>query len=188
MKAKAENENSKEEPRPSARAMELSEKFKDTVPEPTREQREEAQRNLEQTADEIANLTGRPKEESVQELSERASMFRWEVEFAAIPEGPFFRPKRLGEQKRLIVNTDHPFFTKVYDVNAEVKAGLEVLLFVLAERELESRSDAETFYKAERQKWSERLRHALNTLTPTDSLTDRAAAVAEQMHVAMANE
>lgn len=50
-----------------------------------------------------------------------------------------------------------------------MEAALEVLLFVLAERELESVGEAETFYKSERQKWSERLRHALNSLVTDPS-------------------
>jgi hypothetical protein len=189
LKAKAGNQAHKDEPRPSVQAMELSAKFKDTVPEATAEQREEAQRNLEHTATERASLTGKPPEQIVQELLEETSKRRWEIEFAAIPEGPFFRPKRLGEQKRLIINTDHPFYTKIYDnSNPDVRSALEVLLFVLAERELESKGDAETFYKAERQKWSERFRQALDTLIPDDTLANKAAAVAEHMHMAAATE
>lgn len=187
LKAKKEN-LSADEPRLSAQAMEQSEKFKETIPEPTLEQKEEAKRNLEHTAVERAYQTGEPTEEVVQQLLEATSRRRWEVEFAAIPEGPFYRPKRLGEQERLIINTDHPFYKKVYDTNPDVRAALEVLLFVLAERELESNGDAESFYKAERQKWSERLRHALDILIPDETLVNRAAAVAEQMHVAFATE
>ena len=50
------------------------------------------------------------------------------------------------------------------------------------------KDDAETFYKAERQRWSERLRHALDTLIPDDTLVDRAASVAEHMHMAVTTE
>jgi hypothetical protein len=81
--------------------MEQSEKFKDTVPEPTPSQREEAQRNLEHTAAERSNSTGRSTEDSIQDLLDEISRRRWEVDFTAIPEGPFYRPMRLGEQKRL---------------------------------------------------------------------------------------
>jgi hypothetical protein len=59
------------------------------------------------------------------------------------------------------------------------------MLFVLAERELDATGDAETFYKAERQKWSERLRHALNQLITEESMQDKASAVAEIMHSAL---
>ncbi len=188
VEAKLQNETTNEEPRPSVQAMELTEKFKNPVPEPTPEQKDEAQRNLEHTAKERATVTGMPAAQVVEKLLEETSKRRWEIEFASIPEGPFYRPMRLGEQKRLIINTDHPFYTKVYNINPDAKAALEVLLFVLAERELESTGEGEMFYKAERQKWSERLRHALNTLISDDTLINRAAAVAEQMHVAMSTE
>jgi hypothetical protein len=187
LKAKHDNLVSKDEPRASTVAMELSEKFKDTVPEPTTEQKEEAHKNLDDAAGERAEISGEPKEKVLKELTDKTSKRRWEIEFVAIPEGPFYRPKRLGEQKRLIINTDHPFYTKMYDINPDVRAALEVLLFVIAERELESKGEGETFYKSERHKWSERLRHALNTLVPDETLVNRAAAVAEQLHIAVDN-
>jgi hypothetical protein len=186
--AKHQNEAAKEQPRPSVQAMEQTEKFKDPVLELTPEQKEDAQRNLEHEAKERATVTRKRPAEIVEELLKETSKRRWEIEFASIPEGPFYRPVRLGEQKRLFINTDHPFYTKVYNINPDAKAALEVLLFVLAERELESRGEGETFYRAERQKWSERLRHALNTLISDDTLINRAAAVAEQMHMAMSGE
>ena len=122
----------------------------------------------------------------MQELKERTESRHWEIEFAAVPEGPFYRPQRLGEQKLVILNTEHPFYKKLYEpATGDVRAALEVLIFVLAERELECVDDAATFYKAERQKWSERLRHALNKLVADDSLADKASAVAEAMQIAM---
>jgi hypothetical protein len=44
------------------------------------------------------------------------------------------------------------------------------------------KNEAETFYKAERQRWSERLRHALDALVGQDTMMDKASAVAERMH------
>jgi len=186
LKAKYNNTNAAtEEARPSVAAMEESATFKANAPEPTASQREEGQRNLERKASERAEITGEPKEAVIKALVEETTKKRWEVEFAAIPEGPFYRPYRLGEQKRLVVNTEHPFYAKVFDVAPEVRAGLEVLLFVLAERELEARNEAETFYKAERGRWSERLRHALDALVSYDTMMDKASAVAERMHTAV---
>lgn len=184
LKAKAENQVSKEEPRASAVAMEQSEKFKGTVAEPATVQLEEAKKNLEEAARKRAEITGEPKEQVLQTLAKETSARRWELEFSAIPEGPFYRPLRLGEQKRLVINTDHPFYTKIYDAASEVRAALEVLLFVLAERELEVKMEAETFYKAERQRWSERLRNALDALLPEETMVNIAAAVAERLYVA----
>lgn len=184
LKAKAENRASAEEPRRSAVAMEESAKFKTTVPEPTPAQKEEGRKNVEAAATERSEATGQPKEEAIEDIITETSKRRWEIEFASIPEGPFYRPVRLGDQKRLVINTDHPFFAKVYNATAspDVRAAIEVLLFVLAERELETKGDAETFYKAERQKWSERLRHALNVLISDQSLADTASAMAEELY------
>ena len=183
LEAKYQNvEASKDEVRPSAAAMAESAKFQGNAAEPTAAQREEAQRNLERKAIERAEVTGEPKEEALKELIEETGKKRWEVEFAAIPEGPFYRPTRLGEQKRLVINTEHPFYGKVYDAAPEIRAALEVVLFVIAERELEVKNEAETFYKAERQRWSERLRHALDALVGQDTMMDKASAVAERMH------
>lgn len=188
LKAKHENRVSKDEPRASAIAMEQSEKFKGSVPEPTPAQLADAQRNLEEVAKQRADATGRPHQEILRALAEETSKHRWELEFALIPEGPFYRPMRLGEQKRLVMNTDHPFYTRIYDAAPDVRGALEVLLFVLAERELDVKNETETFYKAERQRWSERLRHALDTLIPEDTMVNKAAAVAERMHMAVETE
>ena len=65
----------------------------------------------------------------------------------------------------------------------DVRSALEVLLFVLAERELDSVGESEAFYKAERQKWSERLRRALDTLVADQAMADKKSAIAEAMHI-----
>lgn len=181
-RAKVRSEESKDKPRPSVLAMTETEKFKGSTNEPTPEQRDEAERNLDRKAKERAKASGKPHEEVVKELREETSRRRWELDFAAIPEGPFYRPQRMGEQKRVILNTDHPFHAKVYELAPEVSAALEIMLLVLAERELDSTGDAEVFYKAERQLWSERLRHALDVLTTNEDLADRAAALEEAMY------
>lgn len=183
LKATSKNQESPETPRPSALAMEQTEKFKPSVSDSTPAQREEGARNLEQAANDQAQATGRDKEAVREELAERIAKKKWEVEFQSIPEGPFYRPFRLGEQKRLIINTEHPFYSRIYQVAPDAQHSLEVLLFVLAERELDSAGEAEMFYKSERNKWSERLRHALAQLVSEDSLKDKASSVAEYMHI-----
>jgi hypothetical protein len=180
--ARAQNA-SVEAQRPSEAAMEDSSKFKPAVPEPTAAQQQEAEQNLDQSAKALAAASGKTQQQARDEVNAKASERKWVVKFEPIPEGPFYRPKRMGVQKQLIINTDHPFHAKVYEAaSLDVRSALEVLLFVLAERELESRDDTETFYKAERNRWSERLRHALEQLKPTDTLTDKASMVAEQMY------
>ena len=90
-----------------------------------------------------------------------------------------YQPRRLGAQKRLTINTAHPFYEKIYQRAGEAKSGLEVLLFVLADAELDADGDRETFYKAERQGWSQGLVHALEELVSDESLSDRASSDAE---------
>ncbi len=57
------------------------------------------------------------------------------------------------------------------------------MIFVLAERELETTGEANRFYKAERQKWSERLRHGLDNLVADETMADKASAMAETLYM-----
>ncbi len=175
----------KNAPRPSEKVMEETEKFKSRPDKPSDAKKAKAREELENTATVIAEVTGRPRDEVLKEQKERTAKRRFEVDFQPIPEGPFYRPKRLGEQKRIIINTLHPFYTKVYDATPEVKAALEVLLLVLGEAELEAEGDFESFYRSARTSWSERLYHALKELRPDEDMRDKAAAVAEKMQMAM---
>lgn len=181
---KEESAEAAETPRPSEEAMQETEKFKPRPDKPTDEKKAKARQELDNTAAKIAETTGRQQEQVKQELEERVAKRRFEVEFQAMPEGPFYRPKRLGEQKRLIINTLHPFYTKVYCTSPEIKSALEVLLFVLAEAELEAEGELETFYRSARGGWSERLNNALNRLRTDEQMQDKASAVAEEMQTA----
>ncbi len=184
--AEEQNRSGEETPRPSETAMAESEKFQAATPHPSPAKVKEARRNLEEAAANIAKGTGQPEEKVVEELASKVAKKKFEVEFKAIDEGPFYQPKRIGEQKRLVINTNHPFYTKIYNAAPEVRAALEVLLFVLAEAEIDAEGERETFYKSERQRWSERLRQALDKLVADDSLADKASAVAEQLHMTVA--
>jgi hypothetical protein len=186
LKAKVENRTKDDAPRPSSLAMDATEKFKGPTRELTPAQKRDGQRNLEQAAAEKAELTGEAPEKVLAALTESTSKKKWEVEFLAVPEGPFFRPKRFGEQRRIIINTEHPFYSTIYLPAGDAKHALEVMLYVLAERELDSTGEAEMFYKSERQKWSDRLRHALDVLVTEESLQDKASAVAEMLHSSVA--
>ena len=170
-------------PRASEEAMAITEKFKVKPGATSDKKKVEGRKNLEHAVTKASETTGKPKKDIQAEMERRAVARRFEVEFQAIPEGPFYRPYRLGEQKRLIINSQHPFYGKVYAVSPEVASALEVLLLVLAEAELEAEGDAEAFYKASRNLWSERLRHALDALRPDDEMRDAASAIAEAMQL-----
>ncbi len=183
LKAKMESGDDPEVPRSSEVAMMETEKFKAKPDVVSDRQKQSAKKNLEDTATRVSEKTGKSKQDVVEELQERAKARRFEVEFQSIPEGPFYRPYRLGEQKRVIINTQHPFYTKVYSVAPDVASALEVLLMVIAEAELEAEGDAEIFYQTSRSRWSERLRYALDRLSPDDEMRDKASAIAEEMHM-----
>lgn len=184
LKGKEDNASGKEAPRLSERVMEETEKFKSRPDKPSDQKKARAREELENQATKQAEISGRPRDEVLTELEEETTRRRFEIEFQPIPEGPFYRPKRLGEQKRVIINTLHPFYSKVYDASSETKAALEVLLLVLGEAELEAEGDYESFYRSARHRWSERLHHALTELRPDDDMRDKAAAVAEKMQAA----
>jgi hypothetical protein len=83
------------------------------------------------------------------------------------PGAPFFRVEQIGGQKVLYLNTAHRFYTDVYSVDGatpQLRASLEVLLFVIGDCELDAKDDIQTFYKAERAEWSHRLNIVLDRL------------------------
>ncbi len=165
--------------RASINAMDESSKLKDRSPEPTKQQQRAAQRNLDNEAAKRARKSGKSKEEEKAGLEEETQEGGWQLHFEAIPEGPVYRPRRLGEVKQLIVNTEHPFYSKVFQTAPAVGSALEVLMLVLAERELEANDHVEAFYKAERSRWGDRLRHALDALVSDATMANVASAMEE---------
>jgi len=178
-----EKSEKSEEPRPSEVAMQEAEKFRVRRPTPSPKKVDEAKRNLDEAADMLAKKSGMPKEQATENLKAKIEKLAWEVDFDAIEEGPFYIPKRLGTQKRIVINTAHPFYQKVYDRAQEIKSALEVLLFVLADGEIDAEGEQEQFYKSARQHWSELLRHALGKLVDDEHVINRASAEIEETHV-----
>ncbi|HBY61493.1 MAG TPA: hypothetical protein DEH78_16855, partial [Solibacterales bacterium] len=167
---------------PAANAMIEAEKFKTKTPVVSKETREEAERNLVQEVVARAKESGRPEEEVRTAIEAEIKKRPWDIEFKAIEEGPFYIPKRMGQQKRILLNTAHPFYSRLYaKASGEVTSALEVLLFVLADGEIEALADGQraTFYKSERHYWSELLSHALVSLVPQAALDDEASLAAE---------
>lgn len=163
---------------PAGNAMVEAEKFKTKTPVIAKETREEAERNLVQEVIARARETGRPEAEVRNEVEAEIKKRPWDIEFKAMEEGPFYIPKRLGTQKRILLNTAHSFYSRLYaKASGEVTTALEVLLFVLADGEIEALADSEraTFYKVERHRWSESLSHALASLTPQTAFEDQAS-------------
>ena len=166
-------------PSPAGTAMQAAEKFKTRPSGISPQKKADAEKALNDLAQDLAIGENISVEEAAEKLKNQTSERRYEIEFAARDEAPMYQPRRLGTQKLLTINTAHPFFEKIYQRAGEAKSALEVLLFVLADAELDADGDRETFYKAERQGWSQGLTHALEELVSDDSMTDRASAEAE---------
>jgi hypothetical protein len=159
------SEGRKEEPRPSETAMADAERFRVRRVAPTPAKVSKARENLDEEVKKISRQTGKPAEEVRPALEEKTNSRAYQVEFEFMEEGPFYIPKRMGQlQKRIVINTAHPFYTKMYSEAPEIKSALEVMLFVLADGELDADGEREDFYKSERQHWSTMLRHALDRL------------------------
>jgi hypothetical protein len=158
---------------PAANAMMEAERFKTKTPRVSPEAQQEAERNLKQEVETRAKETGRSEEEVREQIQEEVKKRPWDIEFQAIDEGPFFIPKRMGEQKRIVLNTAHPFYSRLYaKASGDVTSALEVLLFVLADGEIDADGHRAIFYKSERHHWSELLSHALTSLVSQASLDD----------------
>lgn len=186
--AKVDSLRKENEPRPSEEAMRSSEKFKQKRSRPSPKKTKEAQDNLEDVARREAERSNRDVAEVKREIETQMRNRPYMVTLEPVPEGPFYRPERLSLQRRLIVNTQHPFYTHLYDSpesTQEVKDALEVLLFVLADAELDAEGDYEVFYKSARKDWSERLAHALEQLSPKKVLADKRSAQREGIETEM---
>lgn len=174
-------------PRQSEEAMATSEKMKSTPTQPSPEKTKKAKEKLEAEAEKKSKQTGKPLEEVLEEIAAQVHACPYKVEFQAIPEGPFYRPDRIGLERRLIINTQHKFYSHLYNCPSstpEIKAALEVLLFVLAEGELDVEGEYEAFYVSSRKNWSDRLANALKDLDPNDTIVDKASAMQEEAEVA----
>ncbi|MEG3162707.1 ATP-binding protein [Sphingomonas sp. LB2R24] len=168
----------KDRSRPSASAMQAAQKFKARA-SLSPQKRAQAEKALHEYAWAMANARKISIELAEASAKKETNARLFDLEFAAVEEAPFFQAKRLGLQKRLTINTAHPFYEKVYQRSGEAQAGLEVLLFVLADAELDAENEREAFYRTERKNWSEGLSHALEELLNDDAMSDRAAADAE---------
>jgi len=178
-------ESNEDTPRASETAMAETAKLKPRRHQPSEEQVALADAELDSAAAKVSETTGMSYEEARRDFEGRAEKRPFEVSFMAMEEGVFYLPKKLGEQRRLIINSLHPFYSKCYSRSSEIRSALEVLLLVLADAELEvAGTEFGDYYKAARHAWSERLAVTLDRLTTDEELQDVASAVSEHLDVA----
>jgi hypothetical protein len=172
---------------PAANAMMEAERFKTRTPRISPEAQKEAAQNLEAEIAARAKETGKPAEEVRKQVAEEMKTRPWDIDFEAMEEGPFFIPRRLGEQKRIVLNTAHPFYSRLYaKASGDVVSALQVLLFVLADGEIDADGHRALFYKAERSFWSGQLAIALASLVSQGVLDDEASLAMEMEEQARA--
>jgi hypothetical protein len=175
------------ETRSSEDAMLASEAMTPKPVELSPEKVQKAKEKLKTEAIKESKRTERPLEEVLAKIEEQTQSRPYRVDFQAIPDGPFYRAERLGLQKCLIINTQHSFYSNLYDSpdsSPEIQTALEVLLFVLADAELDAEGEFEVFYMNARKNWSYRLANALLQLDPKGRLRDKVSAIQEEYEVA----
>ncbi|MGF6821883.1 sirohydrochlorin ferrochelatase [Microbacterium sp. ZKA21] len=131
----------------------------------TKETQEEAQKNFKKRVEDISKDTGVPEEDVAAAQEKVAREKPYKVEFVEqTPDDPFYTPTMVGTQVILRINTGHPWYREVYSRTAadqaDLRAGLELMLWILATSELDSPTETKGFYRAERREWSRKLADA----------------------------
>lgn len=131
----------------------------------SKETQEEAQKNFKKRVEDISKDTGVPEEDVAAAQEKVAREKPYKVEFIEqTPDDPFYAPTMLGTQVILRINTGHPWYREVYSRTAsdqaDLRAGLELMLWILATSELDSPTETKGFYRAERREWSRKLADA----------------------------
>lgn len=154
---KAKNDAAAEGHRPSEQAMAEADKF---LPKPSPSRTARGQQKLHEEATKRADGAGVDPEQAMPKVAAEAEpRFKVTSESMA-PSAAFYEPSQFGGQTRVVLNEQHPFFTRIYGgahSTPEVREAIHLLLLTLAEAELDSDGDRELFYRAERMTWSQRL-------------------------------
>jgi hypothetical protein len=154
--------------RASEAAMQEAERYKSKRGTgPSEEQKAKSERRLQEEAKKRATQTGLPLPDVEEQLRLEILGIPYKVSTETMPGAPFFKVEQIGGQKVLYLNVAHRFYTGVYagpDSTANLRAALEVLLFVIGDCELDAESERRLFYETERGEWSKQLSVALEKL------------------------
>ncbi len=144
---------------------------------------ETAEKNKAHEVTEQVKATGGDRAEIEEQVEARIAARKWDIEPKVIPDGVFYVPKRLGEQRRIHLNVEHPFY-KLFEQNPQVQSALELLLFVLAKGEFDSGEEKRQFYENERLYWSQMLRAGLDALNDPQDYVDKQSSIMESIESA----
>lgn len=169
----------REDARTSEEVMEEASRFKTGEPPIPKERQKEAEKHFEDDVEKKSIETGRSKDEVRKELEADTAERAYVIRYERVKGAPFYRPEWYGSQIRVWINQEHTFFTDVYrgpDATPRMRAALEMLLFIMGERELRCSGDAAEFYLAERMEWSRNWDRALRFLENRRSVVDESSA------------
>lgn len=155
--------------RASEQALEQASMFKTRKPAPEQPaQAQKASQALQREVDRRSSTAGIPRPEVERQLLAEIQGNPYKVEFASLTSsGPVYDAEMRGGQHVLRLNRDHRFYTDVYagpESSPRLRAAVEVVLWVLAECEMDATEERRQFYEAERGEWSSRLHTTLGRL------------------------
>ena len=112
-------------------------------PTPDADERKRAlgEKGIQQAAERRARETGKPASEVRKELEFELQGRMYKVATESMPGAPFFRIDMFGGTKMLFLNTAHRFYRDVHsgqNSTPEVRSALEILLFAIGDRVLET--------------------------------------------------
>ncbi|MEE4209516.1 MAG: ATP-binding protein [Parvularcula sp.] len=97
----------------------------------------------------------------------------------SVPGDPFFKVEQFGPTTMMWLNTSHAWYETIYfhpEATPQTRRAWELMLFVVAERAASSTQSQADFYRAEIEKWSERLTTACDVMVRTYSNPDASTA------------
>ena len=170
-------EKSKTDKRASEEAMERAAQMAPKpAPEVAARRQEMGEKGLHQEAERRARTLGKPVEDVRKDLEFELRGRMYKVATDSMPGAPFFRVDMFGGTKMLFLNTAHRFYRDVHSgpkSTPEVRSALEILLFAVGDRILETTDNLRDIYHHEVPEWSKKLDYALAQLAQGVGHPDR---------------
>lgn len=166
---KNRREQDPDKKRASEEAMERTAQLTEAKPnhDDTERRSKRGQEGLELEAARRANELGQDRETVRRELELEIKNHGYKVAFDNAPGAPFFRIEQIGGTKVLFINKSSRFFQEVHSgpkSTPDVRAALELLLFSIGDRMLDTEGTRHEWYKFEVGEWSRKMEFALGQL------------------------
>ena len=145
---------------------------------------EEAKRQLEIEALQLAEKTNQSIEEAREALEKAVGNWQYLVDFFDSEDGPFYKPEWVGSRVVVRINQKHPFFDVLYKGllklpgGSQAKEAVDLLLITLGRAELTADEEELTvWYETQRKRnWSPFLESTLKILDQRLRRTEEASA------------